>query len=235
MRWTCGITTVAERVCGGMLAKTQESLKNAGFTIDRLFIDGHADVEDTATIREPKISIVGNYLLGMLELYIREPHADLYAMFQDDIIAVKNLRQYIEQHEFPHKGYLNLITFPENTILSGGKQGWFASNQLGRGAIGLIFNQEGLLTLLGSPVTLDKPRLIINHAHRVYPHKNLDGMIVTAMKRAGWKEYVHNPSLLQHTGGGQTTLDNHIGNDRWPGADSFPGEEFDALSLLGVE
>jgi hypothetical protein len=60
-------------------------------------------------------------------------------------------------------------------------------------------------------------------------------MIVTAMKRAGWKEYVHNPSLLQHTGDGQTTLGNHIGNDRWPGADSFPGEEFDALSLLGVE
>jgi len=53
---------------------------------------------------------------------------------------------------------------------------------------------------------------------------------VTALKKVGWKEYVHNPSLIQHTG--KISI---IGNGNHPLAPSFKGEEFDALDLLEKE
>ena len=51
--------------------------------------------------------------------------------------------------------------------------------------------------------------------------------IDAAFRKAGWAEYVHAPSLVQHIGE-RTSM----GNKPQPSADSFPGEEFDATELL---
>jgi hypothetical protein len=48
------------------------------------------------------------------------------------------------------------------------------------------------------------------------------------MLGAGWSEYVHMPSLLQHTGE-ESTLE----NGRHVPAGTFPGEDFDARVYLG--
>jgi len=221
MKWAVGVTTIPERE--EMLEKTLASVKNAGFVVDRLFIDGGPNgmPDYYATIHKPKLSIVGNWLLGMMELYIREPHADRYAMLQDDVLLCRNLCQYLESCDYPHQGYLNLYTMPENLLLSGGKQGWYASNQMGRGALALIFNREALITLLQSDHALRKPQDPKNG------HRSIDGCVLTGMKQNGWKEYVHNPSLVQHIGRNRSTLVNR----NWPEADSFPGETFDAVRL----
>jgi len=221
VRWAVGVTTIPER--REMLQRTLTSIKNAGFTVDRLFIDGGPNgmPDYYATIHEPKLSIVGNWLLGMMELYIREAHADRYAMFQDDILLCHNLCQYLESCEYPHQSYLNLYTMPQNLLLSGGKQGWYASNQLGRGALALVFNREALITLLQADHTFRKPQDPKNG------HRSIDGCVLTGMQQRGWKEYVHNPSLVQHAGRSMSTLK----NIDWPDADSFPGEDFDAMIL----
>src|SRR3954465_7467772 len=89
--WAYGITTVPERRYD-LLPRTIHSLARGGFDLPRLFIDGHEKSYhewDTLpqTIRYPAIRTMGNWLLGLWELYIREPAADRYAIFQDDCVC----------------------------------------------------------------------------------------------------------------------------------------------------
>ena len=78
------------------------------------------------------------------------------------------------------------------------------------------------MTLLRHHDMIDKP---IAAGFRGW--KKTDGIIITAMKKAGYKEYVHNPSLVQHTGAVSS-----MRNRPHPQATSFRGEDFDALELL---
>src|SRR5690606_21154247 len=122
--------------------------------VPRLFVDG-ADhlhlptwmLRYEVTCRTPKIKAYGNWLLAAWELYIRDPQADRYAIFQDDLICCRNLREYIEKTDYPANGYLNLYSFPENE--RGGKKGWVPTrNQKGLGAVGLVFDNATMHKLL---------------------------------------------------------------------------------------
>jgi len=223
--WAYGVTTCEERVLAGILQTTLESLEKAGFDAPRLFVDGMDGYPPfnhryNVTYRSPKLRTFGNWMLTLWELYVRDPHADLYAIFQDDCVAVRNLREYIDRVDLPENGYLNLYTFPQNEK---DISGFYESNQLGKGAVGIIIPREGIVPLLSSKHMADRPRDFKRG------HRNVDGGIVTAFKKAGWKEYVHNPSLLQHTGD-----ESSMGNRKFEKARTFPGEDFDALSLLNV-
>jgi len=229
MKWAYGVTTVPMRQ-KDLLPRTLASLAKAGFDKPRLFIDDCSlalgiDFCDQfgleITARWPAIRTFGNWALGLAELYIRYPTADRYAMFQDDLVACTNLRAYLEVCPYPSKVYLNLYTFPQNLLLAKGRRGWYPSNQMGRGAVALVFSRDAVVTLLCQSHMVNRPQ----DAHKGW--KSIDGGIVTAFKLAGWQEYVHNPSLVQHVG----TLSS-MRNHPHPQADSFPGEDFDALSLV---
>jgi len=209
---------------------TLNSLCDAGFGEPRLFVDGCDDPREYEAYQRPvtcrpnpPLKIVGNWILALWELYLRDPYADRYALFQDDILAVGSLREYLTVCAFPDKGYLNLYTFKENAQLTQFQPGWHKSNQRGLGALGLVFNRDGLQTLLGSPVTVAKPTF----AQKDKNWKCIDGGIVEAMKQAGWREYIHNPSLLQHQ-----CVPSSLGNKYFKPIDSFPGEEFNAMEFL---
>jgi hypothetical protein len=60
-------------------------------------------------------------------------------------------------------------------------------------------------------------------------HRAIDGGVVSALNKVGRYEYVHSPSLVQHTGKVSA-----IGNREHPTADSFRGEDYDALELLAT-
>ncbi len=230
MRWAYGVTTVPERM-GDLLPRTLASLAKAGFDRPRLFIDGFQEVPKPdqfphleKTLRYPKIRTYGNWVLALAETYIRTPNANRYAIFQDDLVTYHNLREYLERSPYPDKGYLNLYTFPANLRLARTTKGWFQSNQLGMGAVGLVFSREAVQTLLFNSYTIERP------TDPARGWRSIDGGIVSAMKKVGWKEYVHNPSLLQHTGAISS-----MGNPKQQLADSFKGEDFDALELLKCE
>lgn len=234
--WEYGITTVEERK-GKELDKTIVSLKNGGFDKPRLFVDGtyaltmykqgyNLDV----SVRSTKIKTLGNWLMGMLELYIRNPHAHRYAIFQDDIVCCKNLRTYLDKCDYPDKGYLNLITYPQNEgvkekyfqgVSSDTPVGWYPSNQMGKGAQGLVFNREALLVLLTHRYLFER----LQDLEKGW--SSIDGAIVSAMKRSNYTEYVHSPSLLRHVGETST-----MGNNPQPPDVSFKGEEWDAMEML---
>jgi hypothetical protein len=236
VRWAYGVTTCVARK-GDLLPRTLESLAAGGFPSPRLFVDGASPAAGVSyadhfklevTTRWPTIRTAGNFCLGLAELYFREPAADRYAMFQDDLVCCRNLRRYLESCVVASRAYWNLYLFPENQRLAPrvGQtarfyEGWYPSNQKGKGAVALVFTNEGVRTLLSHTHLIERPR-DLRRGHRA-----IDGGIVTALKKAGWREFVHSPSLVQHVG-----LISSMGNRPHPKANNFPGEEADALDLL---
>ncbi len=239
MKWAYGVTTVPSRR-ETLLPVTLASLKKAGFDRPRLFIDGENNYPWweknfpglELTLRWPTIRTHGNWVLSLYELYIRNPSADRYAIFQDDLLASRNIRTYLEQIPYPEKGYLNLYTFPENERLFPRvgqtlrfEEGWRQSNQRGLGAVGLVFSREAVTTLLSHPHLVSRPQ----DPGRGW--RAIDGGIVDTFRKIGWKEYIHNPSLIQHNGQNTSTISRGGRPDSWISA-SFRGVEFDALDLL---
>jgi hypothetical protein len=227
--WAYGVMTVPARACE-LLPRTLCSLERAGFAAPRLFVDGCSDfaLYDSfgleVTLRpSPAIRAHGNFVLSLWELYVRDPNASRYVIFQDDMVACKDLKGYLELCDYPARGYWNLYTFPINLQLCPENHtGWFESNQRGLGAVALVFNHEAARLLLASRYMVDRP-LCSKRGWRA-----IDGGIVCALKQyePPWREYVHNPSLVQHTGETST-----LGNGRHELADTFRGEDFSALDL----
>jgi hypothetical protein len=249
--WAYGVTTVPVRR-KKLLPDTLASLREVGFPDPVLFLDGGdhrlaLSYEDEFQLpvvnRQPKILTFGNWALGLAELYIRNPLCTYYAMFQDDFVCSKNLRSYLERVPYPDggkaaqeygyqtKGYWNLYTFDLNrrvmkkdTETRQVRDGWFASTQNGLGAVALVFDREAVWDLL-----TEKGHIVTRPAHAGERRwRNIDGGIVDAMKKQGRKEYVHNPSLIQHTG-----LVSSMSSNRHPQARTFRGVDFDCLCLLG--
>lgn len=229
MSWAYGITTVPSRL-KTLFPRTLESLKKAGFDQPRIFVDGEKDGRDyeqfglEVTTHYPNLRTAGNWVLSLYELYIRNPDADRYAVFQDDFVTGLNLRLYLDCCKYPDKGYWNLYTFPCNQRFCPEEktyQGWFPSDQYGKGAVALVFNREAVCTLLSTRIFIDR------HQCPNRGHKAIDGGIVDTFNSLGWVEYVHNPSLVQHTG-----LMSSMNNKRHPTAETFLGEDFDLLSLI---
>src|SRR5689334_3053216 len=105
MEWSVGVTTVPARA-GVMLPRTLASLAAGGFDRPRLFVDGSDDVQSwkamfrlPASCRWPRVKPFGNWVLALWELWLREPDADRWAIFQDDLVCVRNLRPYLESLE----------------------------------------------------------------------------------------------------------------------------------------
>lgn len=249
MKWSYGVTTVPKRR-DDLLPRTLASLKAAGFDTPHLFVDGcddscswHDEFGLPVTARgSPNVRTAGNWVLSMYELWAREPNADYYALFQDDLVTCLNLRRYVETSPCPQPGYMNLYTFPKNQRLAprngngGTIDGWFPTQviakakddggrelsfQTGFGAVGLVFTREGVQDLLGNRELVGR----FLDPHR--GHRSVDGGIVHVMNKMGYVEYCHSPSLVQHTG--QVSS---MGNKVQPLAESFRGEGFDLLTLL---
>ncbi len=227
IKWAYGITTVPERL-NELFPRTLASLRDAGFCDPWVFVDGmkepsaYQQFGTSVTVRYPKMKTFGNWMLSLWELYIRTPDADRYAIFQDDFVTCHDLRQYLDLCEYPEKGYWNLYTFPKNQKLCRKNfTGWYRTRQKGWGAVALVFNSDAMTTLLGHPWMIQKPK----ETRR--KHRAVDFVVATIMQRAGWKEYVHNPSLVQHTG-----IKSSMGNGQQPLANSFRGEDFSAMELV---
>lgn len=242
VQWSYGITTCPQRRDNGLLERTIRSLALGGFDEPRLYVDGSNDCAGwgkwlerfpsrlAAELRYPALRVAGNWVLSLCDLYYRNPSADRFAVFQDDLVCSQNLRGYLNQcGDYPKRGYWNLYTFPENEELAKGNVGWFLSNQKGKGALALVFDRECVIRLLSSRHLAERPQ----DAKRGF--RAIDGGVVTALAKSGKgddsiREYCHSPSLVQHTGHESSFRPG--GAMPFPDAPSFRGENFDLLTLL---
>ncbi len=146
MKWAYGITTVPERV-STLLPQTIASLATAGFDRPVLFVDGsipeHGDLE---VVCHPRVGQLRNWMQALFYLFTTRD-ADRYAIFEDDVLACRQLREYLERCP-PSKVYWNLITLDENRVHTKDVPGWHESNQLGRSACGLVFDRATVDCLL---------------------------------------------------------------------------------------
>lgn len=228
LKWMYGVTTVPKRK-GDLLKQTLRSLGQAGFDAPRLFVDGLQSPDSydefglKVTARHPNVLTAGSWMLALWELYARDPFADRYAIFQDDVVTYKNLRGYLERCGYPKQGYLNLCTYPQNQDLANGRQGWYASNQMGRGAQALVFSRDAVIALLSDR------HLPMRFQRSAKSYRSIDGTVSRTMRNQGFREFVHNPSLVFHTGATSS-----MQKGPQPLVRSFLREEFDALGLPGT-
>jgi len=222
VEWSYGVTTCPQRLTT-LLPRTLVSLAKSGFDCPRLFVDGPGVVrgDPPVTQRDSPVGAYGNWILAAWEIYVRSPQARFYAIFQDDLVMCLSVKEYIESCELPTTAYFNLFTFATNeNIIFSKPKGWHRSDQLGKGGLALVFPHDAMVALLKDGHTVNKPQLPNGH-------KNLDGAVQHALVAgAKFTEYVHQPSLTQHIGRVGT-----LGNAIHPDAKTFPGEQFNAMSL----
>lgn len=214
MNWAYGITTVPERV-GTLLPQTIASLATAGFNRPVLFVDGHIPgYDDLEVVCHPRVGQLRNWMQAMFYLFTTQ-EADRYAIFEDDVLACRPLREYLERCP-PGKVYWNLLTLDENRVFTKDTPGWHESNQLGRSACGLVFDRSTADCLL-------RMERFVRGPHN--GETMSDAVVIATLKSLGYKELVHYPSLLQHTGL-ESTLGNTFGH-----VSAFLGEDYDLLSV----
>lgn len=213
--WSYGVTTCASRK-GTLLPRTLQSLKDGGFPEPIIF-------EDRG------FGAYANWALGMAELWYRNPSANRYALFEDDVICYANLRQYLDRVYMPDDECWNLYTSPRlhpieiNRTNTKHPTGFFpAQNGWCLGALGLVYSNQAMRSLLSDPEFFD---------HAIFKQNNQDGVAGRILTRQKIKVMVHHPSLLQHTGEESATGKcRHSYHETL--ALSFINHKFDALSLL---
>lgn len=241
LRWAYAVTTIPLRR-RDLLPRTLASLAAAGFDRPHLFVDGDRDGKSWSaefgcpvTCRDaPNVRTAGHWVLSLYELYCRDPAADRYLVSQDDAAFVRDLRTYLDRCPYPERSWLNLYTTRENLYVGNGVAGWHEAAELkdgvvyhgrrqqcGRGAVALVFDRPAVVALLGSPHLAARPQ------DCDWGHRRIDGGVSQAMNQMGFREFVHQPSLVQHTGAVSS-----IGNGGGKESAAFPGETWSALSLL---
>ena len=220
MNWAYGITTVPSR-CHDLLPATVEALARVGFNEPVIFMDGECDgifkLPLKVVCHNPNVGHLLNWMNAAFYLYQSFPKAGRYVIFEDDLDTCADLRQYLEATEIPDGVYLNLLTHPQNYAVAGPTEGWSHSNQRGLGAVALVFNPKGLQDLLMSPIFVNRTRL---------GRKAADGLVIDALKPQGYKEWTHNPTLVQHVG-----IESTLGHNYGP-MKGFKGSSWSPLELL---
>ena len=197
-------------------------------------------------VRVPGLGTAGNWFASLLELFVADPWVDRYALFQDDVTCTRNLRGYLDASwgaiqaasvnpdtKQPAPFYLNLFTFMDNELLVPQGAGWHPSverskkhlrYQTGRGALGLVFDRAGVVTLLSCRELIE--RFATRDRRTADGVSRIDGGIVHVLNKVGYREMVHIPSPLQHEGRRST-----MGDGVYPQARTFrPGD--DAMTWL---
>ena len=217
--WRYGIVSSCERV-STYLPQTVESLYNTGFRNPTIFMDGPCEVPFGMELvqYQEKIGHLLNWKKALSHLYQTSPSADRYALFEDDLLCCSNLREYLNRCPFPHSVYLNLITHKDNESLTKKQSGWHRSNQMGRGAVGLVFHCHTVRAILN-----DKA---FRNWEKGPRRKAADAMIVSILKKKKHTEFIHYPSLIQHVG-----VESLLGHS-YGLMNSFAGVEYDPLQLL---
>lgn len=198
--WAVGMTT-APRL-RPTLEESLASLAAAGWEQPRLFVEPETVLPQRfrtlpATWRDDKLGAFPNWYLGLTELFLRQPLADVYLMCQDDAIFAVGSRAYLEQNLWP-AAEVGVVSIYTPSHWSEGRTPGFHPVRHGWaswGALAYAFSNPSLRALLADP-------LFIKHRHHGAADglRNIDSAVGAWCEAAGLPYYIHVPSLVQHIG-----------------------------------
>jgi glycosyltransferase involved in cell wall biosynthesis len=195
LTWAVGLLT-APRPKPTILP-TLKSLQAGGFDFLHIFAEPGAWIPGEfqhlpITQHGQTLGNLGNFHSALIALYMTQPHADCYAVFQDDIQVALGLKAWCDDQFWPDcTGLVSLFT---PRAYQDSKQGWrILALGLHRtfGAQAFVFRRDLLLEFLGDSASL---RYREAHVHG-------DDAVVGAWATArGMGIAYHHPSLVQHIG-----------------------------------
>jgi hypothetical protein len=207
--WAVGITTSFRPI--PTLDASLDSLIRAGWRYPRVFMDGEVPLAPRhrylpVTVRQPKVRAWPNFYLSLIELLMREPHADAFLMIQDDALFCDypDVRRYLEQALWPD-GKVGAISLYCSSVDTQPLRGWHTFNGMWQwGAMAFVFSPESAKAFVSDPDVLAHRWCRLNDGCA-----NIDTEVGLWSQRAGRKVFYPTPSLVQHIGDVSTL---------WPGA-----------------
>ena len=169
-KWVYGVTTCPRKE--PTLAVTLKSLGNAGIQ-PRIFDD-----------HDKSLGGWGNWLRGLYELTIRNPNAEWYWMFQDDIQVNANFIERVVASNPPHDAAMVSYYLPSRW--TSGKQ-WEAKRPELVGMLALMIRADAAKRLVVNPIQPNR-------------RSRFDVMLGEWLRKMGFSWYYHSPSLVEHTG-----------------------------------
>ncbi len=196
--WAVGVTTAPRRQ--PTLEQTLASLRRAGWTSTRVF----DDVKGSGAW--------GNWINALKDLISQDPHANAYLMIQDDAVFCRGLRAYLERTLWP----ADRVALCSPYCPTPYRKPWRGWHEENRG-----WNLVGAVCWVLPP---DSARTIVAELGHVEARSRIDARIGQWARQAGLSVWYHTPSLVQHSGLGNSALgDMGMGSLRV--AADFPGEE----------
>ena len=223
--WAVGVTVAPRQ--NPTFEQCYESFLRAGFK-PHIFKEPDVHIDPRffkygVTARSQRLGAWKNWLTSLFELRKRKPNADVYAIFQDDVILCKNIKRYLECELWPSPFTAFVSVFTPNHYK--GRSTW---NPIDQG-----LNLWMAQTFFFSPYAVDS---ILRHPSVVNwgGDKNIDSKIGEWAQQIGMYPYYHTPSLGQHIGHDSTIWNgaNEVPALGDRSASDFVGINFDAMQLL---
>ncbi len=219
--WAVGVTTAPRRE--PTLEACLQSLSRAGWESPHLFVDSAVFVPDRFahlphTFRDEPLGAWPNYYLAIMELLMRNPHADAYMIVQDDVVFFdrENLREYLEAVLWPGRS-TGLVSLYCSETYSQPEPGWHRSPAgWVAGAHAFVFPPP-----LAKAFVTDRPVF----EHRWAPNpvwaRRVDDVIDNWTRDRRLDVWYPTPSLAQHIGDTSTL---------WPTARAQGGRRADQFA-----
>jgi len=204
MKWAVGVTTAARPE--PTLPRTLASLRRAGFESVRVFDD-----------RE-QVGAWSNWLGTLRALLKTSPRADVLLACQDDIVCCRGLRAYLDRSLWPDGNVAICSPYCPGTYRRA-QPGW---HQERRG--------WHLVGALCWAIARSAAEAIVEDLGAVEASRQIDARVGRWAAESGRTVWYHTPSLVQHTGIGNSALGDRLVNDLRRAAD-FVGEEADACCI----
>lgn len=202
MKWSIGITSAPRPT--STLERTVESIRQSGW----------ADVPLLCSVDERAKGAWRNWLDTLDTLLKKQPNADVYAVFQDDVVLCRDLRGYAEATLWPQNQEKVALCSPYcPTVHRGKSRGW---NRLKAG-----WHLCGALTWF---ITPEGARRMLRDLGHIQARSRIDARVGKWAQDARRSIWYHTPSLAQHIGNRNSALgDNSVNPCRV--ANDFIGED----------
>jgi GT2 family glycosyltransferase len=202
-KWAIGMLSAPRR--RPTLEQSLRSITSAGFSPLTLFAEPGTllpKIENVSVVqRQEVLGCWRNTVQSLRDLLSRNPEAQIIALFQDDVICVRDAREYLDRELWPSpQAGLISIYAPE-------WPGYEAKEIVGirkikhdslMGACGLIYRRECLEAVLRHPFATDWRGCYKGVIADPSKKAGADTWAGLTARRTGWDVYTFSPSMLQH-------------------------------------